>query len=226
MTDLEFIEAARILNEASVLVDESYMSFPIAKSDTRNMKKLSIGTYKARNVTYDIYIRTFAEATRAQMAAKRMSSEHSVSVKIRKSTTNESGRIKIPTKSFLADDKESKDDYSELEDFGTGSSVFKDAAVALRRFIYDNQMLIVAIWFNTDEKITSILMDRAKSALIDMEYYSNKSIRGPKSQEELDKDKIELNKYVRKELNDPSIELDFGKQKMSKEEKKASKKRK
>ena len=226
MTDLEFIEVAKILNKASALVDESYISFPISKIDVRNMKKLSTGTYKTKNATFDIYIRTFAEAKRAQMAAKRMSSEHSVSIKIRKPATDESERIKIPTKSFLTDDKEARDDYNELEKFGTGSSNFKDTAVALRRFIYDNQMLIVAIWFNTNEKVSSILIDRVKSILIDMEYYSNKSIRGPKSQEELDGDKQELTEYVRKELSDPSIELYFEEQKKSKEEKKANKKRK
>ena len=78
-------------------------------------------------------------------------------------------------------------------------------------FIYDNQMWIRALWESKDGergRIGSIPYDYLQSAILSSKYIGLSL--SPKSARELEDDKEEIVKYVRKQLKDDSIQIDFG----------------
>lgn len=91
-------------------------------------------------------------------------------------------------------------------------------------FIYDNQMWLRALWESKDGergRVGSILYDYLEHEITSTKYIDTTS--KPKSAKELDADKEEITKYVRKQLKDDSIQLDFGS--VKEDDKKRKKKR-
>lgn len=215
----ELLEAVDILNQHRI--DEVSISIPRTKADIQSLEKTPEDKFTIDDAEFTLYIRTSEEATRGKTASSSGGMYHGPGIKIYRGRKNYD--LAVPTKSFEIGDAETKKDLKAIKEFAENSSFPKDVNKIAVRFIFDNQMLIAAYWFTTDKRCIEVLRRLAKQKLIDNNYAKN-NVKA-KSQEELDKDKQELNEYVRKELDDSSIELDFGKQKMPKEEKKANKKK-
>lgn len=218
----ELLEAVDIYLRYEYL-DETNISIPYNDGIRKELANSKSGEYVTANGAYYIYLRTANEATRAKMSTEKSGMQHDASIKILRGKSG-GYMLKVPTKSFEVGDSETKKDLKTIKDFMKTSSFPKDVNKIAVRFLYDCQMLIIALWYSKTKEVTRVLLDLAKQRLIENDYTRNNV--GAKSQEQLDVDKKELTEYVRKELGDASIELNFGKQKMSKEEKRANKKRK
>ena len=203
------------LNEASI-------SIPYTDNILTSLKSLPFGEYVTDNGVYKIFVRDANSAVRGKMATSESGMQHSASIKLY--GPNDNRLIIIPTKSFEVNDNETRKDFKTIENFVKTSGWPKKAIKTVLNFIFDNQMLIIALWYANTSDMVKCLTELCKIKFIE-EDYANAKIK-PKRQLELNNDKKDLNEYVRKELNDPSIELYFGEQKKSKEEKKADNKKK
>lgn len=84
-------------------------------------------------------------------------------------------------------------------------------ANSILSFVYDNQMWLRALWEAKDVergKIGSIPYNYLQDEISSSKYMGLSLT--PKTEKELDEDKKEITKYVRKQLKDDSIQIDFG----------------
>lgn len=203
-------------------LNETSITIPYTDDILSSLKSLAPGEYETNNGVYKIFVRDANSAVRGKMATEKSGMQHGASVKLY--DPNNNMLIIIPTKSFEINDNETRKDFKTIEKFTKTSGWPKKAIKTVLNFIFDNQMLIIALWYANTSDMVKCLTELCKIKFIE-EDYANAKIK-PKRQLELNNDKKDLNEYVRKELNDPSIELYFGEQKKSKEEKKADNKKK
>lgn len=217
----ELLEAVDVYNYYRLL-DEVSIAIPCNRDDISKLKKTKPGKYTFPDACC-LFICTSNEARRAKMETDSTGMNHGPRVKIHRGKIERT--LAVPTKTLNANDSDVIKNLKAIKTFAENSPFPKEVTKAAVRFIFDNQMLIAAYWFASgNDELIRALTELAKQKLIDNNYAKN-NVK-VKSQEELDKDKKDLNEYIRSKLNDQSIELYFGKQKMSKEEKKANKKRK
>lgn len=180
-----YIEAAKILNEAvkederrKRLLDEANISIPDNKGAMQKLKALPVEKIdqhmKCRSGVL-ILVRTKQEASHSGNV-----SQHACSVKIDKSQIP----IHIPRQSYLDVPKMMPNlkDYKEAKD---------DAKIAIR-FVYDCQAILIAIWDCENAKDKEILFAMLRDKIVENDYYNNNIIKGPKSNEELEKDRAEI----------------------------------
>ena len=195
MSDLEILASSSIrLN----LLNEGYIDVPTKPSDIALMGDITNDT---KHTNYNIYIRTGSEGTRA--GAQKGS--HSCSIKAQ--VQSRKYEIPIPTKAY--ETLSSNDKYKKkLKEFKEDKdSVFVKAVTS---FIYDNQMAIIAYWYqpNSDTVAAKALFSFMKNQMKINNYARNKIQQ--RSADELEADKEMLINYVRKECQDDTIILHFG----------------
>ena len=195
MSDLELLASNSIrLN----LLNEGYIDVPTKPSDIALMGDITNDT---KHTNYNIYIRTGSEGTRA--GAQKGS--HSCSIKAQ--VQSRKYEIPIPTKAY--ETLSSNDKYKKkLKEFKEDkNSVFVKAVTS---FIYDNQMAIIAYWYqpNSDTVAAKALFSFMKNQMKINNYARNKIQQ--RSADELEQDKEMLTNYVRKECKDDTIILHFG----------------
>lgn len=108
---------------------------------------------------------------------------------------------------------------TKLED--TTNSIIANSVLS---FIYDNQMWLRALWERKDAergRVGSVIYNYLEREIRSTKYIG--ATLEPKSMKELEEDQKEITKYVRKQLKDDSIQLDFGS--VKEDDKKRKKKR-
>ena len=71
---------------------------------------------------------------------------------------------------------------------------------AIFRFVCDNQALLVAIWDSPTDKIENLLYAMLMDRIVSRDYYNAKSITAPKTDDELIRDRMEIENYLRKNI--------------------------
>lgn len=195
MSDLEIIAYGNIKIN---LLNEAYIDVPMHQSDIPLMGDITNDT---KHTNYNIYIRTGSEGTRAA----NQKGTHSCSIKVQ--AQSRKYEIPIPTKAYNT--LSSNDKYKKkLKEFKEDKdSVFVKAVTS---FIYDNQMAIIAYWYqpNSDTAAAKALFSFMKNQMKINNYARNKIQQ--RSADELEADKEMLTNYVRKECQDDTIVLHFG----------------
>lgn len=140
------------------------------------------------------------------------SSAHSCSIKVKvgsgKQTTGYPLIVpNIPFSQFKIDAKKIgskeylKDHISDNESYA-----------AIIGFVYDNQMAIIAYWnaIGGERGKVGKELEMFIKAKLSNNNYHDKKFSVPKNQNELNADKEEIIAYVRKQLKDDTISIDFG----------------
>lgn len=195
MSDLEILATSSIrLN----LLNEGYIDVPTKPSDIALMGDITNDT---KHTNYNIYIRTGSEGTRA--GAQKGS--HSCSIKAQ--VQSRKYEIPIPTKAYetLSSNDKCKKKLKEFKQ--DKDSLFVKAVTS---FIYDNQMAIIAYWYqpNSSTPAAKALFSFMKNQMKTNNYAHNRVHH--KTSDELEVDKEMLTNYVRKECQDDTIILHFG----------------
>lgn len=181
-------------------MNETNLGIPLEKSD---YKQMASGKRKTTN-GWHIAIRVGISGA----AYNDTSSQHACSIKVQK-TGSFNMKLAIPTVSYETlptTDIAVKD----MESFCAKAD--KDIRDAVRSFVYDNQMAIIAYWYtpsNENEPVAKALEEYMHNQLVQKEYTKNK-VTKPKSPDELEADKEALNNYVRQKLDNSSIQLHYG----------------
>ena len=132
-------------------------------------------------------------------------SQHGTSIKV--DISNMEYQIEIPTKSYLGLSKSDRAMRS-INAFKKNKVLSQSKVRFIESFIYVNQAAILAYWYiPNDKRYTDAIEKYIKQS--DTDY--SKISASPKTDAELESDKRVITEFVRKELNDQTIELDFGK---------------
>ena len=173
--------------------------------DTRALKELMEELLNENiavpiNDKYKISIRTKFSASHSGNV-----SQHGTSIKI--VTRGCTYQIEIPTKSYLNLSRSDKA-LQSMKDFKKIKNIKQSIIDFIESFIYVNQAVILAYWYGpNDDKFEDAIEKYINQQDID---YFNISA-SPKTDAELESDKRVITEFVHKELNDQTIELDFGK---------------
>lgn len=152
------------------------------------------------NNSYKVSIRTKFSAAHSGNV-----SQHGTSIKV--ITSERIYEIEIPTKSYLSLNKSDKA-LQSIKAFKKSKNVNRSMSDSVESFIYVNQAVILAYWYiQNNKKYTDAIEKYIKQQDIDYFHIS----ASPKTDAELEADKKAITEFVRKELNDQTIELDFGK---------------
>lgn len=189
-----------IFNES--LIEAFTVAVPVNKGDEKKLKNSKSG--KIPKMKVGIYIRCHTDAKFG----------HSTSVKITFSSKNDKNddipeyTIPIPTKPYNTL-RNNEPANIKMEEFMDNADLSNKIKQYIRSFIYDNQMVIIAYWYqNTSD---SIISNTLKKYIINkMAEGSYKHTINPKTADELEIDKEMLTDYVRKECQDDTIVLHFG----------------
>ena len=189
-----------IFNET--LTEAFTVAVPANKGDEKKLKNSKSGKIPKTDV--GIYIRCHTDAKFG----------HSTSVKItfsNKETDSDSIReytLPVPTKAYNTL-RNNAPAIVKMEEFMDKSRLSNKIKQYIRSYIYDNQMAIIAYWYqDTSDSIVSNII---KKYLIDkMAEGKYKQTIDAKSADELEQDKEMLTDYVRKECQDDTIILHFG----------------
>lgn len=184
-----------IFNET--LTEAFTVAVPGNKGDEKKLKKSKSG--KIPKTKVGIYIRCHTDAKFG----------HSTSVKITTDIKSEGDyTIPVPTKAYTTL-RHNAPAIVKMEEFINESKAPTKIKQVVRSFIYDNQMAIIAYWYqDTSDSIVSNII---KKYLIDkMAEKKYKQLIDAKSADELEQDKEMLTNYVRKECQDDTIVLHFG----------------
>lgn len=132
-------------------------------------------------------------------------SQHGTSIKV--FISNIEYQIEIPTKSYLSLDTSDKAIQS-IKAFKKSKAITRRRIEFVESFIYVNQAAILAYWYITDDKKYT---DAIKKYITqrDVDYFSVSA--SPRTDAQLEDDKRAITEFIRKELNDQTIKLDFGK---------------
>lgn len=209
MSDVEYIEVAKILNEAAEVaaLNES-MNFVLPLS-ARDMKEFRANIKDIKLKAVKIYITGENEATDS-------------------GSSGHSARIKCGVRNRLAEIPLAPDKRIANKGYGKNSEELNNIEIA-RRFAKDNVGALYAFWYCDDLTEDSPLYEAFRKyfrmKLGSVPYYKSSSDVGAKSREEMEKEEAELLDFLRKELNDPSFTLRVAKKKGD-DSKSKSKKRK
>lgn len=121
-------------------------------------------------------------------------SKHSCTIKHYAYNNPSGDEIHVPQRSYHEYGKKKRKDsmIDELYDLKRHS---KDGE-ALFRCICDNQALLVAIWFAPNAETERALILMLVNKIAEKDYYGQKVINGPKSNDELEKDRAEIEAYT------------------------------
>ena len=191
-----------IFNET--LTEAFTVAVPANKGDEKKLKNSKSG--KIPKMKVGIYIRCHTDAKFG----------HSTSVKItfsNKENDSYSDSIReytlpVPTKAYNTL-RNNAPAIVKMEEFMGKSRLSNKIKQYIRSYIYDNQMAIIAYWYQ--DTSDSIVSNVIKKYLIDkMVEGKYKQTIDAKSADELEQDKEMLTDYVRKECQDDTIILHFG----------------
>ena len=132
-------------------------------------------------------------------------SQHGTSIKV--ITRRHIYEIEIPTKSYLSLNKSDKA-LQSMKEFRKDKNIEQSIIDFVESFIYVNQAIILACWYIPNDKQ---YIDAIKKYIKQDDTNYFKISASPKTDAELESDKRAITEFVRKELNDQTIELDFGK---------------
>lgn len=165
------------------------IGMPLDENISINMNKL-----------YKISIRTKFSASHGGNV-----SQHGTSIKI--ITSEHIYEIEIPTKSYLSLNKSDKA-LQSIKAFRKSKDINRLMANSVESFIYVNQAAILAYWYiPNDRKYTDAIEKYITQR--DIDYFSVSA--SPRTDAQLEDDKRAITEFIRKELNDQTIKLDFGK---------------
>ena len=187
-----------IFNET--LTEAFTVAVPVNKGDEKKLKKSKSGKIPKTDV--GIYIRCHTDAKFG----------HSTSVKITIKNDDDKNKrdytIPVPTKAYSTL-RNNAPAIVKLEEFMDAPKVPYKIKQNVRSFIYDNQMAIIAYWYqDTSDSIVSNILERYLiDTMIEGKY---KQTTNAKSADELEQDKEMLTNYVRKECQDDAVVLYFG----------------
>lgn len=192
MNDKEIIDSAKILEEAvreseriKLLLNEVSVGIPMNNYEMEKMRALPSDNISTRMASYGgvkLVVRRSIDAGHGGSP-----SQHACSVKLYKtanSKTDTSIPIAVPRRSYLNIPK-MLPDKKILKNYG------KDGRAAMR-LVFDCQALLIAIWDSKSDHETNILYEMLRDKMSENDYYHNNKIKGPKTQEELDKDMKEI----------------------------------
>lgn len=198
MSDLEILASAskqEFINEVGIPIPENKRVL----QDLRN----SLDDDSAPG-DYKIFLRARSEASRGGYTAAQHSC--SVKLKIKKSGGLDEYEIPIPTKSY---NNEKESYFNELTKF---YKILKDNDItnALINFILDNQMAIIAYWYqdSSTTKEAKALLKYLRSKMAYEKYNNKKHII--KDDKTLKDDQEMLIKYVQDETGKSNAVLYFG----------------
>lgn len=131
---------------------------------------------------------------------------HATSVKIKCGNSKEIS-IRIPAESYYSDSVKSvtKDSIKQID----STKELKDYKKFIKSFIYDNQAAIIALWYAdtmSNEELAAFQKYFDDKVAQNVFMYNKGNIK-PKTDSQLNADRIELVEYLRKELNDPKFTL-------------------
>lgn len=199
MYDLRKIARGEPLNEFVI-------AFPSSKKEVQELKQST--KFKNKRIEYSIQIRT-QFGSDAGTDGKRVS--HECAVKIYQGDTVLIN-IPIPTKPYSTLSNSSI--YKKQLELLDKSDITRDAKTAIKSFIYQHQMDLIAYWYLTEEELRNL-------DLIFREYFrnllsENNYSRSPykrtegKTAAELEQDKKEILNYVKSKAPSYSGSLYFG----------------
>ena len=191
----ELYDIQLIFNES--LTEAFTIAVPANKGDEKKLKKSKSG--KIPKTKVGIYIRCLTDAKFG----------HSTSVKITTDNEDEGDyTIPIPTKAYSTL-RHNAPAIVRMEEFINESKSPSKIKQVVRSFIYDNQMAIIAYWYQdtSNSTVSNILERYLIDKMVEGKY---KQIINAKSADELEQDKEMLTNYVRKECQDDTIILHFG----------------
>ena len=198
MNDKKIIEAAKIINESIGVAEhgqeallETTVCIPTDKNGFNKLKALLVDGIRDNMSLLNgvkLHVRNKREGGYSDKPSK-----HACSVKLLK-TTDDELIINIPRQSFL--------DIPKMMVNKKTLRKFKADGEAAMRFVYDCQAILIAIWDTTDSDELDTLYGMLRDKLVNMDYYKNNSIKGPKSQEQLDKDMEEVRKKLAADKHD------------------------
>ena len=187
----EYIKAAKILNEAvrkaeleASIINESNICIPNNPHGLQELEELPITNIDTSmsigsQTGLIIAVRAKREGGRAGAA-----SQHACSIKF--------GARKIP----ITVPRQSYLDIPKLEPrikrLKVRNKKEEDEARIAIRFVYDCQAILIAIWDCENTKDKEILFAMLRDKIVENDYYNNNTIKGPKSNEELEKDRAEI----------------------------------
>lgn len=196
----ELYDIQLIFNES--LIEAFTVAVPANKGDEKKLKDSKSG--KIPKMKVGIYIRCHTDAKFG----------HSTSVKITFSNKeNDNVKLKeytlpVPTKAYNTL-RNNAPAIVKMEEFMDKARLSNKIKQYIRSYIYDNQMAIIAYWYQ--DTSDSIVSNMIKKYLIDkMAEGKYKQNINAKSADELEQDKEMLTNYVRKECKDDTIILYFG----------------
>ena len=200
MYDLRKIARGEPLNEFVI-------SFPSTKDEVKKMDKSEDN--EVPNIRYIIKIRT-QFGSDASNDGKRVS--HECALKVYTNTKQEIINIPIPTKPYqtLKPNSIYVNRLKLLDDL----NINQNAKIAIKSFIYQHQMELVAYWYLSQEEM--LLLDDAFRKYFKNLLRTNNYSRSPykrdsgKTAAELEQDKKEILKYVKSEVPSYSGSLYFG----------------
>ena len=130
-------------------------------------------------------------------------SKHSPTIKIKKTKIKDNGTpVVVPL--CPIDEFNSSNFYTDLLKFNNQERDF------IHSFVCENQIYILAYWFNLNTKISEIIKDMFDTKIakdIENKLYQKKL--KPKTRDELEKDKEDIIKYVRNKLKDDKVIISF-----------------
>ena len=169
--------------------------------DIRTLKEI-IGMTLDENIAVDIRI-----SIRTKFSAGHSGnvSQHGTSIKV--ITGNCIYQIEIPTKSYLSLSRSDKT-LQSMKDFKKIKNIKQPIIDFVESFIYVNQAAILAYCYIPNDKKYTDAIDKY-IAQRDVDYFSVSA--SPKTDAQLEDDKRAITEFIRKELNNQTIKLDFGK---------------
>ena len=129
-------------------------------------------------------------------------SQHAPTIKIKSENGSKENPVKVPL--IQIDELSSGDFYTSLNKFSSSEQKF------IKSFIYENQMYILAIWFNLDDRVNALLQELLRNKInLDIRNKLYTKRLNPKTRDELEKDKEDIIKYVRNKLKDDKVIISF-----------------
>ena len=197
----KYIEAAKTLNEAvkeaerkKLLLDEAAFSIPKNDKALESLKAAAQKRFDDKSLESGLVIDPGIKFTirRRDSGGGRAgaASKHACTVKHYLYKSAKGDEIHVPQKCYY-DYGKKKHKASMLDKLYALKSYSKDGE-ALFRCICDNQALLAAIWFAPDAKTERALILMLVDKIAEKDYYGQKVINGPKSNEELEKDRAEI----------------------------------
>lgn len=181
----------------NIELNEAYIMVPSKRSDYDKM--LNFASARGSSGT-KLLVRTNEQGH----SGNRIS--HATSVKV--VTPHHTYEIMIPTKAYDS----AKDSYTEsMSEFMKNKELDATVRSVVRSFIYDNQMAIIAYWYHgtANDDIGKELVNLMTINMRVSEYIRN-TVTKPKTQQELDADKEDLNAHFRQFLHDDNYNFYFG----------------